>query len=271
MSLPKTNRQQGSFNVAAYLHRIGKERKEPSIKYLKELHYAHLTSVPYENLDVHYGRKIELRLEESFDKVVNKQRGGISFELNLLFHRLLIDLGFSAILVSARHYRHGNLSPEFDHVVIIVQSLEGKDYLCDVGFGESFLYPKLLETNVSQLDYTRYYRFEIDVDGFWHLKVSSDNSHFSTYFQFRFIANSPIEFIPRCNWLQENVQSWLHENKFITQLFKEGRITLTDRKLTIQQMGEQKEIDIFNEDAFLSQLEQHFGIKSSDLLRQFID
>ena len=265
------NRKPESFDVDAYLNRIGVERKDPSAKYLKELHYAHLISVPYENLDVHYGRKIELRLEEAFKKVVINQRGGISYELNLLFYHLLIELGFSGILVSARHYKTGSLSPEFDHVVIIIQNVEGKDYLCDVGFGESFHYPKLLETYVSQLDYTKYYRFEIDIDGLWHLKESNDNSNFTTYFQFELKGNAPIEFIPRCNWLQENIQSWLHEQKFITKLFREGRITLTDRKLSIQLKGEQKELDIFNEDAFLSQLEQHFGIRSTDLLRQLID
>lgn len=267
----KSCRKPQSIDAEAYLKRIGLQRQEPSLRFLRNLHYHHLLSIPYENLDIHYGRKIELRITDIFNKVINHHRGGIAFELNLLFYLLLAELEFDCYLVSVRHQRAGTLSQEFDHLAVIVRSLQGIDYLCDVGFGDSFIFPKAIELNVTQLDYTLYYRFEKDVDEHWVLKSSNDNSHFSYLYQFSEVARSPIEFIPRCNTLQEDKLSTLWQHKFITQLFREGRITLTDRILTLLIKGERTTVNILNEDAFLSQLEQHFRIKSSDLLRQLID
>ncbi len=262
---------QKAINCGAYLRRIGLNRTKPSVKYLRDLHLAHLRSVPYENLDLHYRRRVVLRIGDLFQKVVTRRRGGMAYELNILFHQLLINLSFQAHLVSVRHMREGFLSPEFDHVAILVRNLEGANYLCDVGFGDSFMFPKLMTANLSQLDYTRYYRFERDADENWILQTSQDNSHFEFHYQLSGQERALIEFIPRCDYCQESPDSVLKQEKFITQLFHDGRITLTSTKLVIEFKGEVQRRPILNEDAFLAQLEQLFGIKSRDLLHQLID
>jgi hypothetical protein len=46
---------------------------------LRALQYAHMLSIPFENLDIHLGRKIVL--DEAL--LFNKIRGGICYELNI--------------------------------------------------------------------------------------------------------------------------------------------------------------------------------------------
>ena len=56
---------------------------------LAEVTLAHHLTVPFENLDIVAGRPIELDLEQIFDKVVRRRRGGFCYELNGLLAALL--------------------------------------------------------------------------------------------------------------------------------------------------------------------------------------
>ena len=54
------------IDVASYLQRINEKREEPSIAYLRRLHRSHLLHIPFENLDIHYDRKIALDYKAVF-------------------------------------------------------------------------------------------------------------------------------------------------------------------------------------------------------------
>ena len=78
------------------------------------------------------------------DKIVVRGRGGYCYELNGLFHDLLTALGFTVQMLSARVRREdGGFGPEFDHMLLKVMLDE--PWLADVGFGESFVSPLLLQ------------------------------------------------------------------------------------------------------------------------------
>jgi hypothetical protein len=64
------------------------------------------------------------------------------------------------------------------------------------------------------------------------------------------------------------MESFHKNTKFITKLFRTGRITLTDRRLITELLGEKEEMIILNEDAFFSKLEYYFGIDSHKLVLQ---
>src|SRR5258708_34291024 len=55
----------------------------PDIPSLRALQYAHMLSIPFENLDIHLGRKIVLDEALLFNKIVERRRGGICYELNI--------------------------------------------------------------------------------------------------------------------------------------------------------------------------------------------
>src|SRR5215207_1273676 len=56
---------------------------------LTALHVCHVHHVPFENLDVRDKRLFDLNIESIYRKVVDNNRGGFCYELNLLFNELL--------------------------------------------------------------------------------------------------------------------------------------------------------------------------------------
>lgn len=103
--------------------------------FLAVLTRAHLETVPFENLLVHYEhREPSLAAEDLFRKVVENRRGGYCFELNKLFYLLLKGLGFACYPVPARVvHRREELRP-YSHRATVVE-IGGRKWLCDVGFG----------------------------------------------------------------------------------------------------------------------------------------
>jgi N-hydroxyarylamine O-acetyltransferase len=255
------------IDVDRYLKRIQAKREVLSIRYLKSLHHSHLTSIPFENLDIHYNRKIELDYQKIFHKIVVQRRGGFCYELNGLFLHLLFHLGFESYPVSVRVYdqKRKAYGKEYDHLALIVE-LDGHKWLVDVGFGDGFIYPKKIVINEPQIDYTTYWKIEQDPDENFILKKSADNAAYYSIYQFSMVERQLIEFIHMCDHHQTSQDSSFTQKKFITQLTPEGRITLTDRELKVLQLGEQKSTDILNEDEFLAKLNEHFGISFRQLI-----
>ena len=85
------------MNYIQYLHRLQVNTTEnPSYSFLSKLQEQHLSTIPFENLDIHQGNKIVLDQDRIYEKIVKCGRGGFCYELNGLFCRLLRSLGFSS-------------------------------------------------------------------------------------------------------------------------------------------------------------------------------
>ncbi|XP_077536111.1 arylamine N-acetyltransferase / N-hydroxyarylamine O-acetyltransferase-like [Haemaphysalis longicornis] len=86
-----------------YLRHLGVgDAVEPTRHNLDTLIHAHLERVPFENIDRLLDRPVLLNAEAVFGKVLRSGRGGSCFELNSLFGRLLLALGYRLQLRSAR-------------------------------------------------------------------------------------------------------------------------------------------------------------------------
>ncbi|MFK7953376.1 MAG: arylamine N-acetyltransferase [Ekhidna sp.] len=256
-----------SINEVAYLSRIGLQKEEPNISFLKKLHKSHLLNIPFENLDIHYGQKIILDYEKVFKKVVENKRGGFCYELNGLFHQLLLALGFNCHLISGKvkNKETGEFGREFDHMIILVIDKDDL-WIVDVGFGEGFTEPKKVDTGSVQMDYTTYWRMTQDPDENYLLQKSNDASHFTTVYQFDLKPRQMIEFMGMCDYHQTSPDSYFTGGKLITQLTETGRTTLTDRMLKVNSLSKTTEIPILNEDEFISKLSDHFMISSNQLI-----
>uniref|UniRef100_UPI0035900FBE arylamine N-acetyltransferase, pineal gland isozyme NAT-3-like isoform X1 n=2 Tax=Myxine glutinosa TaxID=7769 RepID=UPI0035900FBE len=162
----------GNLDVMAYLERINyKGPCQPTIDCLRQLHVAHLTSVPFENLSIHCGEDIVLDLPLVYDKVVWRHRGGFCYELNRLFAWLLEQMGFSVILISASVYhlytqRYG---PPGDHMLLLVSLSSGRRVLADVGFGSGFRLPLFLEDGIKDVQVNGTFRLRLD-SGMWFME-----------------------------------------------------------------------------------------------------
>ena len=151
------------MNVEAYLRRINYTGSiEPTAQTLRDLQVAHLKTVPFENLSIHAGEPIVLEGEALYKKIVEQRRGGFCYECNGSFAGLLRALGFQVEMLAAGvANRQGGFGPLFDHMALAV-TLDER-WLVDVGFGDSFLKPLLLDSREVQVQGTQ--SFRIDEDG----------------------------------------------------------------------------------------------------------
>ncbi|MEV3923618.1 arylamine N-acetyltransferase family protein [Actinomadura coerulea] len=83
------------LDLPAYLKRIGHDGgTAPTAATLRALHRAHVTSIPFENLEIMLGRPVDLSLDAVQAKLVERPRGGYCFEHNRLFAAVLERLGY---------------------------------------------------------------------------------------------------------------------------------------------------------------------------------
>ncbi len=130
------------LDLKAYFRRIGVEGAvKPDFATLRALHFAHATSIPFENVAIQMGESISLDLDAIQDKLVRRRRGGYCFEQNTLFLAVLRQVGFDADPFEARVRLGTDAVLPRTHMLLRVK-LEGADLLADVGFGgEGLLHP----------------------------------------------------------------------------------------------------------------------------------
>lgn len=134
----------GPMNVESYLDRLGLVGPlEPTIANLELLQRAHLTAVPFENLDVFHRRGVHTSDDWSVSKIVQRGRGGWCFELNGAFAALLSSIGYEVTRLAAT-VLYGTASPMPTHLSVEVRL--DRPYLVDVGFGDSFIKPLPLDS-----------------------------------------------------------------------------------------------------------------------------
>ncbi|MDX3233831.1 arylamine N-acetyltransferase family protein [Streptomyces sp. ME19-01-6] len=122
-------------DVPAYLNRIGYDGPtDPTLETLTGLQRAHMLSMPFENLDILFGRGVSLDLESIQDKMVSRGRGGYCHEHNLLFAAVLERLGFTLTRLLCRIRLGSTEVQSRSHSVLIVE-LGERRYLSDAGYG----------------------------------------------------------------------------------------------------------------------------------------
>ena len=142
------------LDLDAYLERIGLNGR-PSIA---QVHRAHLTSIPFENLDPHQGLPVSLEVEDLERKLVTERRGGYCFEQNLLLKAALEALDAEVDMFLARMRSQGLMTHPPDtraspfrpakpggvrprsHLLLRV-SENGASWHADVGFASGILEP----------------------------------------------------------------------------------------------------------------------------------
>src|SRR5216683_1675556 len=140
-----------TLNIKAYLDRINYHGSlAPTTATLRALQVAHLLTVPFENLSIHAAQPIVLEDDALFTKIVERRRGGFCYEANGLFAALLRMVGFDVAMLSAEVARaEGGFSQPFDHMTLVVKAEQR--WLVDVGFGDSFLEPLLIDERAEQV------------------------------------------------------------------------------------------------------------------------
>jgi N-hydroxyarylamine O-acetyltransferase len=248
--------------AAAYLARIGAPAPEaPTAAALASLHRAHLSAVPFENLDIALGRPIRLDRAALLDKVVRAHRGGYCYELNGLFALLLRSLGYAVDLVSARvATAAGGLTDDFDHVALVVSGghLE-EPVLADVGFGEGFIEPLPLHHGFGRHERGHTVGL-VRRDVTWVSRERRDGEDWRDCFAFTTTPHPLADFEQRNVWQQTSPDSHFTRSRLASLLIPTGRVTLSGARLITTTHGRRDETALADEKAVRAALADHFGI-----------
>jgi N-hydroxyarylamine O-acetyltransferase len=125
-----------AFALEEYLNRIDWGRDtSPTHGTIAALLQAHMTHIPFENLDVLLGRPPRLDLDNLQNKLVRSRRGGYCFEHMTLFAAALEALGLRPVRHSARVLlRSGRTESPRTHMFLTL-CIEGTTHVLDPGFG----------------------------------------------------------------------------------------------------------------------------------------
>jgi N-hydroxyarylamine O-acetyltransferase len=249
-----------AIDIAVYLDRIGfTERPRVDLTYLKTLHRHHVFHVPFENLDVHFGREISLAPPDLFDKIVRKKRGGYCFELNGLFQLLLEALGFEVYSTAARVLFGTETIPPKSHRLLIV-TIDGENWVVDVGFGAfGLIEPIPLKVGIEHCQFVDRFRLERDLLlGFVFQTYQYKN--WLNQYAFTEDLHHPIDFT-FANYYHSHSPQSIFTQKRICQLpTPEGRKRLDDRVLSRSINGFTQKMTIESEKEFLKTLKAHFDL-----------
>jgi N-hydroxyarylamine O-acetyltransferase len=259
------------MNLPSYLERIGYSGDPaPTLETLQAMHRAHFYSVPFENLDIGRGVRIEVDEQVIFDKIVRRQRGGFCLELNGLFAVALRALGFSVDVIGARVMSDGTLSRPMSHMVLIVHLDE--PWIADVGFGGRVAEPLRLNERDEQVFGARRYVVANDGDH-WFVTCSepggptirgraSDSVMAATRsYLFTMQPRAFEEFQSACDWLQTSPDSRFTQGDVVSLATPSGRLTLAERRFIVIQDENREEHEVASGDEESRILRDRFGIK----------
>ena len=250
------------MNCIQYLQRIQISKTEKvSYSFLSKLQKQHLSTIPFENLDIHQGKKIVLEDERLYEKIVVRKRGGFCYELNGLFCWLLGSLGFSVSMVSSKVYRlaKDNFTPDFDHMVLLA-NLENT-YLVDVGFGDTFRKPIALPDGITD-DISGKYRVQpFGSTPDTYILQKEENNIWQHVYCFTAHVRVISDFNEMCTFHQTSPESHFTQGIICTMATKSGRISLSDDFFTITDGSAKKKTKVDSHKDFKNKLRDHFGIQ----------
>jgi N-hydroxyarylamine O-acetyltransferase len=251
------------LNIKAYLERIDYHGSlAPTAETLRELQLSHLRSVPFENLSIHAGEAINLEDEALFTKIVENRRGGFCYEANGLFAALLRAMGFDVAMLSAEVAdAAGAFGPRFDHMTLLV-ALDQR-WLVDVGFGDSFLEPLMLDEPGEQVQGHRAYRIVSD-DANFTLLQREEAEEWKAQYRFTLQPYTYPDYAEMCRYHQTSPQSHFTKARLCSRATADGRITLSGmRFITTSTNGAEQtreERTLTGESEYTAILRDQFGI-----------
>lgn len=248
--------------LAQYRERLGYHAPfsldEPT---LSALQWAHLSHIPYENLDILAGVPLSLATDDLFRKLVLERRGGFCFELQGLFKELLETIGFSVTQYAGRFLYEGQPVQSRRHRVLVVTLGETR-YLLDIGVrSESPRRALRLVEGEVQSDGVCDYRFDRDDFYGWLLMQRERGKDWRPTYGFTEEVQVDADFVPPCFYCEKHPDSGF--NKFMKlSIFRgESNITLVDGVLQeYRHAAVQYRRPLGSADEVREVLSQYFGI-----------
>ncbi|WP_298694162.1 arylamine N-acetyltransferase [uncultured Sulfuricurvum sp.] len=244
-----------NFNLSDYLSRIGYEGEvRTDVTTLTKLMQCQLRTIVFENTEVQSGRIPSLVPEDIVKKVIVNRRGGYCYEINGVFAMALTAIGFEWYFAGARSMLYPTRRPK-THMVLIVR-VEGRDYLCDTGFGGYALRaPMEIKEGETVQDGDRF-RLEI-LDGEYVLGAMVQGE-WQRLYGFALQPQEWIEFSLANYFNATSPDTIFTQKKIAIMQTPQGRKILVDDELKLIEDGKLEKLEVEYESA----LKEYFGLET---------
>jgi N-hydroxyarylamine O-acetyltransferase len=221
------------MDVDEYLKKIKCENyRDVGFENLKRLQQNHIQTFCFENLDMHMGKKISYDLEITYDRLINKSRGGYCLQLNSLFGWLLKQLGYDVFFTPCYIF-----NPQLNryirlpiHIIIIV-TLDDRKYYIDVGTSRDLNEPIEICIDKIQKRLHGSFKFHIIEDGFYELLKEADDE-WLTQIRFKLEPKDLIYFKDMNEYVQTIEHPTIFFRTIVVRHFENGMIFLIGYKFT---------------------------------------
>lgn len=249
-------------DLDAYCARVGYTGgRAPVLETLQGLHLAHVTHIPFENLDVLLGQPIKLDLSDLQAKLIRARRGGYCFEQNLLFAAVLEQLGFHVTRLAARVRFGTNRVLPKTHMLLLVK-VDGAPWIADVGFGGWGLFqPMPLEADREVRQFQWSFRLRRDRES-WVLQCLQCRTGHDQY-SFTLEPQLPVDYL-----LPNYYCSTYPESRFVQTLTAQlptpaQRFVLRNREFTVIEPADVRTEILTDDGQLLRVLAERFGLRFS--------
>jgi N-hydroxyarylamine O-acetyltransferase len=248
------------FDLDAYLERIRwRGERAPTLATLASLMRAHITAIPFENLDVLLGLPVRLDLDSIVAKLVAGRRGGYCFEHGTLFHAALERFGYR---VQAHAARVVMLTPRSEsprtHMFLTVE-IAGSLTVVDPGFGgQGPLVPLPLVDGTEVREGADCHRFVRDGEE-WVLQAQIDGRMVPLWTS-RLEAQYPIDFVLSNHYVSTYPDSPFVNRLMLRAITPEGRTSVMNADVTVRRASGTTKYQLADRAALRALLERDFGI-----------
>jgi N-hydroxyarylamine O-acetyltransferase len=185
-------------------------------------------TVSFENINVQLRRPLTLDVEEIYEKIVERRRGGWCYELNGLMAWALREIGFDVMRMSAGVMRESLGDQQLGNHLCLLVRLE-RPYVVDVGFGSSLLEPLALEHGSRDDAPYRVALAELD-DAYWRFTEQEQGTPFS--FDFKPVPADESLLAAKCLYQQTSAASPFVQNLVAKRRVADAYLTLRGRVFT---------------------------------------
>jgi N-hydroxyarylamine O-acetyltransferase len=246
-----------TFDLDGYLARIGwTGPRAATFATAAGVLRAHMTLIPFENLDVLLGRGVRIDPDSVYDKLVASGRGGYCFEHGTLLQSALTHLRFDPVVHTARVVL---LRPRSEaaqtHMFLTVQ-LDGRRFVLDPGFGgHAPMVPVPIDSDARDgpdvhrmVNRGHEWVLEAQLDGTWTPLWSSTLE-----------PAEPVDFVMANHFVSTFPTSPFVTNLMMRAMTPTARVSVMNRVVTRRHDGGEEKQVLESRTALRSLLNEHFG------------
>jgi N-hydroxyarylamine O-acetyltransferase len=255
------------FDLDAYFERIGwGGDTRPTFDTLAGLLRAHMSGIPFENLDVLLGRGVRIDLEGIEAKLVRARRGGYCFEHATLFAAVLERLGFQPERHAARVTLFVPRTQAPRAHMFLTVPLADRRFIVDPGFGTLAPRVPIPLVDGARVSVEQETHWVVRDGNRWTVRASLGVETVDAWVS-TLEKENPVDFEMGNHYTSTYPQSPFVNRLLMHALTPHGRVTVMNRGVTVWRAGERHSTQLPDRAALRALLNESFGFDLPEVER----